>query len=493
MIYQAIFNILDAYFKESELFNLQIEQYFKKKINNIVEINEIKEKNPNSLLKDMIDCLISLFMDMGMKKEELLDKAYDPSLKLKENIGEISTKKLYETKIVPLINEIIFEKICEYLVDVESLDILIELNEQAEIPIEFMVEIRDLKNLMEEYPEKRENLKKYVLTKKKVIDKFEGNKEKIENLERLKEAKDKLQIFYLVYRLIEFFNLHKTFNYESLGKYLKNHSKSWLLTLPLISLRNPDLYFCGLYLSKHIGLEINEEKVRLFILCLWKEIIDEYESPIIEGTSKLYYYLKSLRILEIDLGKERIENLINFDERFFEDHYLKDFETSKLIVILKICNLLNIDEKKIGSSKVQKLENEINKRITDKGIILFRDGLISSEATYYTIFYYYMKEELQNLKKLDLVESLVSRIHRNIEMITFSKGINYDLISELFYSCEALKLFNCIESKFLITSLARYLFPKKITKEILENEEFLGNKDKFWHKHIDRITGETQV
>ncbi|MEJ2252219.1 MAG: hypothetical protein P8Y97_21475, partial [Candidatus Lokiarchaeota archaeon] len=214
-------------------------------------------------------------------------------------------------------------KICEYIgVDAKK-HFLINLHEAGAIPLELLVEIKDLCDLIDRDPSKKDHFRHYVKTKKLIIQKFEKDKEEIESLERFKKTTDNLQLFYLIYRIIEFFNLHKTFHYQNLEEYLKNHTEKWISTLPLVSLKNPDLYYCGLYLAKHIGLEVEEEKIKDFLVGLWNEIIDEFESPIVEGTSKLYYFIKSLRLLGIEMGKDRIELLINFDAKFFEDHYLK--------------------------------------------------------------------------------------------------------------------------------------------------------------------------
>ncbi|MEJ2252220.1 MAG: hypothetical protein P8Y97_21480 [Candidatus Lokiarchaeota archaeon] len=119
--------------------------------------------------------------------------------------------------------------------------------------------------------------------------------------------------------------------------------------------------------------------------------------------------------------------------------------------------------------------------------------MISSEAIYYVLFYYYMEDKLEDLRELNLVETLVLRIHRNIEIISFSEQTNNDLVSELFYSCEALKLFNCIENKKITINLAEYLFPEDVIREIEKNEDFYKNESHFLHKHIDRFTGETYL
>jgi len=89
------------------------------------------------------------------------------------------------------------------------------------------------------------------------------------------------------------------------------------------------------------------------------------------------------------------------------------------------------------------------------------------------------------------ISNIVSRIYRNLEFLDFSTDTNYDLVSELFYSIESLKLFNCIETKEMIIHLAKYLFPQEIVDAISISKENIREKAKFRHLKVNRITGET--
>ena len=147
-----------------------------------------------------------------------------------------------------------------------------------------------------------------------------------------------------------------------------------------------------------------------------------------------------------------------------------NLETSQLVVILKIYNVLGLIDK-IDKQKINSILEEIDRRITPEGIIQYRDGIVTSEATYYVLFSSYMRDTLNKLKDYDILDSIVSRIYRNLEIIDFCLDTNYDLVSEIFYSCESLKLFNCIESEEMIYHMAKYLFPE----DILNNGIFLIN------------------
>jgi hypothetical protein len=128
---------------------------------------------------------------------------------------------------------------------------------------------------------------------------------------------------------------------------------------------------------------------------------------------------------------------------------------------------------------------------TPEGVKQYRTGFFSSEATYYVLFYGYLSNYLERFKNLEILDKIVTRIYRNLEVINFCVETNYDLVSELFYSCETLKLFNCIETKEMIIHLAKYLFPKEIVEEILDIKEIGRTDAKFRHLRVNRITGET--
>ena len=192
--------------------------------------------------------------------------------------------------------------------------------------------------------------------------------------------------------------------------------------------------------------------------------------------------------MKIYLEREQINLLLKSESKHFESNYLKNLETSRLVVILKMF-------RQLGILKMEKEKNdlreEIERRITQDGIKQFREGFVSSEATYYVLFNHYMNNTLVKLKDYNILGNVVSRIYRNLELLDFSIDTNYDLVSELFYSLESLKLFNCIETKEMIIHLAKFLFPREINEKISNTKEFIREKAKFRHLKVDRITGET--
>ena len=139
--------------------------------------------------------------------------------------------------------------------------------------------------------------------------------------------------------------------------------------------------------------------------------------------------------------------------------------------------------------EINAIYEEIERRVTPEGIKQFRDGFVSSEATYYVLFNHYMNNTLEKLKDYDILSNIISRIYRNLELLDFSIDTNYDLISETFYSLESLKLFNCIETKEMIIHLAKYLFPQVVVDKIIASDITTRSRARFRHTRIDRITG----
>jgi hypothetical protein len=258
----------------------------------------------------------------------------------------------------------------------------------------------------------------------------------------------------------------------------------------LVTLKNPDIYFCGIYLAKNLNVDIDEDKVKTFMFNLFDEAIAEFESPLIEATDGTYYYLKSKELMDLKLNESQLDSLLMADSKYFEPSYLKDLETSQLVVILKILKMYGYN-RQFGPDKIKAILNEIDYRVTDRGITQFREGFISSEATYYVLFSNYMRNTLTRLKEYPLVENVVSRIYRNLEILDFCRETNTDLVSELFYSCESLKLLNCIETQEMITHLAKYLFPDSVVRKIERSQVFAQGDAKFRHLKVNKVTGET--
>ena len=171
-------------------------------------------------------------------------------------------------------------------------------------------------------------------------------------------------------------------------------------------------------------------------------------------------------------------------------NFFRNFETSQLVVILKIYNLLGVYQK-IDNQITKAILEEIELRSTQEGIKQYRDGLVTSEATYYVLFINYMQNTLSKLKDYDLISNIVSRIYRNLEFLDFTADMNFDLVSELFYSCECLKLFNCVETPNMIIHLAKYLFPQEVVQRILESKEIVRSTTRLRHIKVNRKTGET--
>ena len=467
-----------------------IDHYFREKINNVFENSPIQKDVLSQKLEELVSYLTEELINLGFEQIVIETEFLDPYLKIqKDDMKNISLPlELYEKKVAPIIYEIFLEKIVDYLVDPHVAPLMLKLKDEGFLPIEFIVELRNLKNVLERSPEKMENLKKYVLIQENIINKLRENKTKIESLEDIKEPHYKLQLVYLIYRIINFFHLQKMFDFSHIKSYLKNNVEEWLIDVPLVSLKNPDIYFCGIYLAKNLDVKLNNEQITKFLLDLLDEAGDRYESPIIEATDGAYYFFKSTELMKLWLNYEQINKIIKTNPKFFESGYLKNLETSQLVVILKLFRYLGVSKLE---NEIKATIEELGTRVTSEGVKQFRDGFVSSEATYYVLFCHYMNNSLEKLKEYDILSNIISRIYRNLELLDFSIDTNYDLLSELFYSCESLKLFNCIETKEMIIHLAKYLFPQEIIETITSSKEIIRTKARFRHLKVNRLTGDT--
>ncbi len=491
MIYQGLFNILSLYLDNLEFFYNSLDLYFQDKIIPSLSIDLKGKKNLDLALDELRKVISKALREIGVKEIEVENKLSDPFLELNpEDYDRInSLNDLYQYKIAPIIYEIFLEELVHYIAESTASEIIINLKSKGFLNIEFMVDIKGLKSLFDENEDKKENLKKYIEIRDTFIKNLSENKRRIEVLEDLNNPKDKLQLLYLIYRIINFFHLQRRFDFSHIIEYIKNNVDDWLMTIPLVTLKNPDLYFCGLYLATNLKIPLDKEKIKNFLMELYEEAIDEFEAPLVEATDGLYYFLKSTNLMKIWLDDSQVDRLIETDTKFFEPNYLKNLETSQLVIILKIYNL--VKRKATMEENITKIIAEIENRISSDGIAQYREGFISSEATYYVLFCRYMNQSLDNLQDYELLNTIVSRIYRNLELLEFTADMNYDLISELFYSFESLKLFNCIETKEMIILLANYLFPPKVVEKIESSSEIVKADAKFRHLKVDRITGET--
>ena len=492
MIFQGVFNILDLYFQGMDLFYNNIDEYFLDKIKNHIKTNPNEVSNLDKFLFRIILILTNEFVKFGLKSAKVKNRFSDKFLTIKvEDIENIdSIEALYEKKISPLVYEIIMEQIIFYLVDNRGEPIILNFKTKGLLTVEFILELRNLKNLFKNSPEKLKNLRRYIRIRDKIIIKFCTNKQKIEVFEKLDNTHEKLQLLYLIYRIIDFFNIQNLFNFSPIIDFLKNHFDECLENIPFISLKNPDICYCALYLAKHLNVDFNKKNVKEFLLNLYDEQLAGFEIPIIEANSQLYFYFKSTSLAKLWLTNKQIDDIIRLDPKLFEAQSLEKLETSQLAIILKIFAFLELSNK-IDKKKIEAIYEEIEKRITPLGIKQSRDGLFTSEATYYVIFSNYINHNFDINKNHNLLDNVVSRIYRNLKLLNFLEDMNLDLLTELVYSIESLRLFNCINSKEMILTLAKYLFPEEVERKLLNNEEINGSSIRSKHMMVNRITGET--
>ncbi|MBD3342944.1 MAG: hypothetical protein GF353_27860, partial [Candidatus Lokiarchaeota archaeon] len=442
MIFQGLFKILEIYLNQIDLFYKSIDDYLQNKIEHyyLDEFANGKEEFSESLNRILLNLTYSL-MELGIEKADIENKFSSLLVEFegKECEKYQSTMAIYDV-IAPFIYEIFLEAILKFLVDVDGSSVMSNLKAKKILPIEFIIELSNLKSFFNREFEKKKNLEKYIQVREKIIKTLRNNTKKIENLEHFTDPRNRLQFFYMVFKIIEFFGIHSLFDFTHIKKYIKNNSSEWLDTVPLVSLKNPDLYYCGVYISRHLEVELEEETedfIKYFLLDIYDENIDEFEAPIIEATNKVYYFFRTSWMSDLELSEGQIKELLKGSPRFFNETYLRNLETSQLVVILKIYKSLGVYDK-IDPQRIRNIEEEIKRRITSNGIKQYRDGFVSSEATFYVLSFDRLIKALKSVEKNNFINSAISRIYRNLEILNFSEETNYDLVSELFYSCETL-------------------------------------------------------
>ncbi|MHA1149685.1 MAG: hypothetical protein ACTSR8_15725 [Promethearchaeota archaeon] len=463
MLNQGLYNILENYFSEIDAFFKNLEAFFHQKIQTLY--NKINNE-PNckeaslTILKNFI---MNEFISFGFSEKIIQTNLRSP--KTKYALLKLMNCSFCEFKstVISIFYEIIFNKILKYLVNGNFSETIINLKSRNLLPVAFLMELNNLKTLVDNSIQKK-TLQRYLEIQNNIIKKLVENCDKINNVQKVSDPADKLQFFYMLYRIIDFFNIQHFFDLEGIKEYIRLNVDEWLFSLPLVSLKNPELYHCGIFLARKMAIRLtedDEDNIKYFLLMVYDELIDEFESPLIEATEQLYYFLKAVKLSGLVLSELQIKELLKINEEYFTTSRLKDFETSKLVIILKIYKMLGFLHI-IPRNRIHYILEEIDSRITPEGIQQYREGFNSSEAIYYVYFCFYMRNSLKHLKDINIINSLLSIIYRNLQIVNLNHKMNYDLISEIFYACEGLKLINCIEHETTLEHLLSALFPKDI-------------------------------
>lgn len=497
MIYQGLFNILNIFFNDLDQFYGVVRDRFKIMVKDFCQQDEGKGESFPAGFQETIEYFTAKLEQFGFKHDEVEKSFTLEIMKYQECLTSdgFSRSECHEI-ILPIIYELFLEKIFNYIVDNNgTATAMVNFREKGLLPIEFMVKLNQLKTLFARSPVKFKRLQKYLSIKRKIINKFISGENGLKRLEAIYDPRDKLQFYYIIFRILEFFNLNYKINLKDVREFLKDNLDEWLATIPLVSLTNPDLYFCGIYLSQKLDAGIDLDYVKYYLLNLYDEYI-EFEAPIMEATIPIYYFIMASLMVDLKLSDEQLRELLKGDIRYFEPSNLKSMETSHLVMILRIFKMLGI-YKNIEFKKRKLILDEIEKRMGDDGVRQYREGFICSEAIYHAIFNHYMHGTLNHVHSEKLLDVVISRIYRNLELISFSCEINFDLITEILYSCETLKLLNCVEEKQFVALIVKYLFPDEVINHI-ENKKNIdaylkGEKNKFRHVKICNITGEALI
>jgi len=489
MLYQGLFRILElSFYEQFETFFDRLDTYLQKSVSHLLSKDKLKEIEIMHLSADILNALNHELINLGIDAQYLSNKIQELYFEsqYKENVN--SSLDLFNLKIIPIINEIFLEMLIFYIGGVNGSSIISNLKNLNLLPLDLIINLNKLKDDLKE-TNKIENFQKYILLIDKVCGKFCENNKKIEKLEDIDDLELKLQLFYLLYRIIDFFNLQNNFNFSHIRDFLKNYMDKWLIRTPIVSLTNPDIYYCGIFLAHELNVELDLDEINNFLDEIIESIIEETYAPLVEETDQVYYFLKACEIVKKEISPNLIEKLLKEEEETYYDiDNLKLMETSKLAVILKIYALLNVPDK-LEIKNIKNILSVIKERINTDGVKQFPDGVLSSEATYYTLFIHYMRDKLRELENTNFLENFLGKIYRNLNFLKFAKEINFDLISEIFYSCESLKLLNCIETKETLTQLSQFLFPDYITNEVAKIRALPKNNIKYRYFKIEKVTG----
>ncbi|MCK4281339.1 MAG: hypothetical protein KAX10_04420 [Candidatus Lokiarchaeota archaeon] len=492
MLFQGIFRILDLYFEEELLsYYDKIDRYLRKSVISLLSDDNLKEIEILHILADIINVLTHELINFGIDPEYLSNKFQELYFESQYRENVQTSLDLFNLKIIPLLNEIFLEILIFYIGGINGSKTILKLKNLKLIPLDLFLNLNKLKEDLSA-SEKIEHFQKYIGLIDSVCGKFCENKINIERLEDIEKIEIKLQLMYLLYRIIDFFNLQNNFNFTHIRTFIKNNLNKWLIRTPIVTLTSPEIYYCGIFMANELNINLDQEKIQNFLDEIYDSIIEETYTPLIEETDQIYYFLKACEIVYDYIEPSFVEELIKEEEEeFYAIDNLKLMETSKLAVIIKIYALLNLPEK-LEIKNIERILSVIHERINKNGVKQFPNGPLSSEATYYTLFIHYMRDSLKILENTNYLESIIQKIYTNLMFLKFTEDVNFDLVSEIFYSCESLKLLNCIETKETLVQLSKYLFPDYITNKIARIGTLPKNNIKYRYFKIDKKTGRSK-
>ena len=486
MIFHGIFKIIYEILDSSKSYNRVIKKYFNRKIeiylknhknDDILNIADlIVDIKQNLLELEFSEFDIDYFFAGVEKKFSMLNESYSKS-----------PFTFYDTEIEHLIIELIIMKILEYIVGFDINPIIVQMRKNNLLPDNLLIQIQELKKKYENDLNKIQNLKKYLSIKNRIIETLLNNQINFSNIQRDMTNYRKLQLIYLLFRLIEYINLERKFDFHHIKDFLITHTKEYLDTIPLVTLKNPELYYCGIYLSVKLDLPIDYVVLNFFLEQVYQDLINSFDAPFVQGTRRIYYLIKTLDLIGSTLSDEKINRLMVENDEFYRPDYLKDLETSRIILISKIYNYLGI-RNKINPLKIAAIEDEINRRVET-----IDNNLNYSEVLYYLIFHYYGTGSLKNLENFDIINTLVKKIHQNLTILILNDETSNDIISELVYSFECLKLLNCINTKESFSHLVNYFLPNQAIAQIQQDLEQIPEISNCKQLKINKITGDLNI
>ncbi|MFX1448895.1 MAG: hypothetical protein ACFFCG_12335, partial [Promethearchaeota archaeon] len=152
MIFQGLLNISSLYLDNEDILFNRLDQFFHERINEFKTINNSETNKLSTQFAKLLDFIKSELVALGFEREMLEYIFLDPFVKITpEDINKKYTiHQIYDLKVAPILYEIFLEKVVDYLVDIESVNIImLNLKSANFLSLEFIVELKNLKDLID--------------------------------------------------------------------------------------------------------------------------------------------------------------------------------------------------------------------------------------------------------------------------------------------------------------------------------------------------------
>ncbi len=342
---------------------------------------------------------------------------------------------------------LLFSEVMQFLVELPS-----NINHLGDYSILSQRNLLNLKNIKNMYPNLILYLNSFLRYKDSVQKKVVEPELDYSTLFEFQNPEKDLQSLYIVYQLLEYFDIAAQFNSDALANFLLENTEKWTQQNPNVSEKYPMTLYCGIYLLKSAILQlilIRSKNLKKILVSL----VNNYKSPIFEDTFIVYYVLLACDLLDLKLTGKLITGLIRYDESVINLEFLKRLSTTRLATTYLVFDFL-----KLIPSYPEAAHDAINSiladRMHDKLVYDYDiDFMPTSEAIYGDLIIHQKNDQLNDFAFRENMTYLLKNLKENLIVLDFSLT---GQLSEVYYAMQFINVINHLQNYFVLSVLRNF-------------------------------------